>query len=109
MEAAADVLPDHITAAVQTLKLCLKGKALAWWLDNYGMAVINDLNVFDTHPEEEGINLPVSDYMALMKKRLKLIKKMVMDEKKRQQQLQVVQERRNHPTVEAMKAMKRET
>ena len=30
LEVAQDALPDHLKAAVQTLKLCLKGKALAW-------------------------------------------------------------------------------
>ncbi len=47
MDAAEDALPDHLTAAVQTLKLCLKGKALAWWIDNYGTAVINTKDAFN--------------------------------------------------------------
>ncbi len=47
LEAPDDVLPDHLTAAVQTLKLCLKGKALAWWIDNYGTAAIDNRYAFD--------------------------------------------------------------
>ena len=47
LTAAEDALPDHLRTAVQTLKLCLKGKALAWWLDNYGTAAIGDKDAFD--------------------------------------------------------------
>ena len=56
-----------------------------------------DITTFDIHPEVEGITLPVKDYMALMEERLKLMTKMVKDEKKRQQELQVQQEKRRHP------------
>ena len=55
------------------------------------------LDEFQFEPDIEQVNLPANEYLTLMKKRHALMMSLVVERKTREQQLQVVREKRNYP------------